>query len=58
MTLVIGLASIVALMIMFALFPGLTISLIVVLLIFSVAPVAGLVLLAVVLAVVFMIMTG
>lgn len=58
MTLVIGLASIVALMIMFALFPGLTISLILVLLVFSVAPVAGLVLLAVVLAVVFMIMTG
>ena len=58
MTLVIGLASIVALMILFALFPGLTISLIVVLLVFSVAPVAGLVLLAVVLAVVFMIMTG
>lgn len=56
MTLVTGLVSIVALMIMFALFPGLTISLIVVLLVFSVAPVAGLVLLAVVLAVVFMIM--
>lgn len=56
MTLVTGLVSIVALMIMFALFPGLTISLIVVLLVFSVAPVAGLVLLAVVLAFVFMIM--